>query len=388
MLKATSHRIEVHDDVIRPSLVAELEAFRAADLRVSSYYLNIDPKHWGNNLEALRRSLKKTLDHERARIEKMDWPHNVRSALLRDSEKVAELAPTVVGDRRTLAVACFVASENRYARALRLPWPVRDRIFVEDRFVLWPLQQVLDQSDRYGVILCDKDEARVFLFYLEAIEEVLDIVDEIPGRIRFPDPYRELEYMRKNIEYAKHHFDRVSEQALRLVRKEPFEHLIIGGLWETLPQFENHLHRYLRDRIVARWKIDVRTPTQQILERARQEEQEFLRRQAEETWKSTNDLLPQRGALEPEPVFSALWQKRVQSLLVEPNVARSGFRCSVCSRLRLSGDPCIECGGKMVKVEDVFDEAVQETIDQSGHVRYWDDPALHAVDLIAALRRF
>jgi Bacterial archaeo-eukaryotic release factor family 10 len=101
---------------------------------------------------------------------------------------------------------------------------VRDRVFFEDRFVLWPLQQVLDQSDRYGVVLCDKDEARLFLFYLEAIEEVLDVVDEIAGRIRFPDPYRELEYMRKNIEYIKHYFDNVAERALRLLQKEPFEH--------------------------------------------------------------------------------------------------------------------------------------------------------------------
>jgi hypothetical protein len=115
-----SHWIEVHDGVIRPSLVAELEAFRAPDLRVSSYYLNIDPKRWGNNLEDVHLALKRSLDYERDRIEKMDWPHSVRTALLRDWEKVSEVAPTVVGDRHALAVACFVASESRNARVLRL----------------------------------------------------------------------------------------------------------------------------------------------------------------------------------------------------------------------------------------------------------------------------
>jgi hypothetical protein len=55
----------------------------------------------------------------------------------------------------------------------------------------------------------------------------------------------------------------VSESSLRVLRREPFERLIIGGLWETLPQFESRLHRYLRDRIVARWDIDVHTPTEQ-----------------------------------------------------------------------------------------------------------------------------
>ena len=151
------------------------------------------------------------------------------------------------------------------------------------------MQQILDQSDRYAICLTDKDEARLFLYYFGQIEEVKDIVDEIPGRVRFPDPYHELEYMRKIIEHTHHHFDHVAELALRLLRREPFEHLIIGGLWEKLPDFESRLHRYLRDRIVARWDIDVHTPTTQIRELARAEEQRFLERQAQEIWKAIQD---------------------------------------------------------------------------------------------------
>ena len=63
----------------------------------------------------------------------------MRQALLRDCELVEEAAPAVIGERHTRALACFVASESRYARPLRLPWPVHDRAFFEDRFVLWPL---------------------------------------------------------------------------------------------------------------------------------------------------------------------------------------------------------------------------------------------------------
>ena len=187
-------------------------------------------------------------------------PHATRQALLRDWELVQELALAAVGERYTQALACFVASGADYSRVLRLAWPVRQRAFFEDRFVLWPLQQILDQSDRYAICLTDKDEARLFLYDFGRIEEVKDIVDEIPGRVRFPDPYHELEYMRKIIEHTHHHFDRVAELALRLLRREPFEHLIIGGLWEKLPDFESRLHRYLRDRIVARWDINVHKP--------------------------------------------------------------------------------------------------------------------------------
>jgi peptide chain release factor subunit 1 len=321
-------------------------------------------------------------------IDKLDLRHATRDALRRDWEQVHELALRTVGEQSTRSLACFVASESGYGRALRLPWPLRNRAFFEDRFVVWPLRQVLDQADRYGIILTDKHDARLFLFFMEKLEEVFDVVDAIPGRLHFPDPLRESHYMHKHVEHFHHHFDKVSEVGLRLFQREPFEHLIIGGLWEALPQFESHLHCYLRDRIVARWEIDVHAPTPQIQQRARQEEAKVLERQARDIWQKIQDYRPQRGALGPEETFAALWQRRVQALLEESGASRQGFRCSVCGRLHLNGGACVECGGKMTDVPDVMEEAVHEAIEQSAQVRFWKNPVLREVQSIAALKRY
>jgi peptide subunit release factor 1 (eRF1) len=379
--------IAVHEGVIRRGLMAELEAFRAAGRQVSSYYLDLSLRRWGDR-EAVRMALKNSLARERERIDQLDVPAAVRHALRRDWEQVQELAPTLIGERHTEVLACFVASESGYGRALRLPWPLRDRAFFEDRFVLWPLRVVLEQADRYGVILTNKDDARLFLYFMEQIEEVVDVVDVIPGRVRFPDPIRQVHYAHKHVEHFHHHFEHVAERALRLYEWEPFEHLIIGGLWETMPQFESHLPRYLRDRIVARWDIDVHTPTPQVLERVRQEEQQFLQRQAREVWKAMQDQRPQRGAVGPEETFAALWGRRVDTLLVEPGVSLPGLRCSVCGQLTRKSGPCVECGGQTAEVRDVYDEAVHEAVEQSAQVRFWQDPVLHEVGSLAALRRY
>jgi peptide chain release factor subunit 1 len=223
---------------------------------------------------------------------------------------------------------------------------------------------------------------------MEQIQEVSDVFDVIPGRVRFPDPIRQWHLTHKHVEYFHHHFERAAEKALRMFEWEPFDHLVIGGRWETLPQFESHLHRYLRDRIVARWEIDVHAPTPQVRERARQEEQQVLQRQAQHIWKTIQDERPQRGALGPDEVFAALWQRRVQALLVEPGVRRAGFRCSVCGRLDRKSGPCVECGGKMAEVPDILEEAVHDAIEQSVQVRYYSHPALHELDSLAALKRF
>ena len=42
----------------------------------------------------------------------------------------------------------------------------------------------------------------------------------------------------------------------------------------------------------------------------------------------------------------------------------------------------------MVEVTDVYEEAVRDAIDQSAHVRYWKDPALHQANSMAAYRRY
>lgn len=382
-------KLHVHEGVIRRELIGELETFLApaAEQLVSSYFLNIDPQR-GGTVEGARIAVKDAMKLQRERIDDLDIPRAVRIALRADWEDVMELAPTVIGNRHARGLACFVRSGARKAWALTVPWPIRDQAFFEDQFVAWPLKQVVEQFDRYVVCLSDKEEARLFFVFLERIEELEDVFDEIPGRVRIPDPFRESKYLRKHVEHFHRHFAKVGEAALRLFEREPFEHLIIGGHRETLPQFESYLHRYLRDRIVSRWEIDVRAPTPQVLERALAEEQRVVEHQAEDIWKAIQDARSQRGALGPDEVFAALWLRRMQALLVEPGVARSGVRCMTCGRLQSSGEACVECGNKTAEVPDVFQESVHDAIEQSSQVHYWKHPQLNQAGSISALKRF
>ena len=171
------NKLHLHEGTIRPSLVAELEAYRSPQGRVSSYYLNIDPHRWGDT-EAIRIAIKDTLKKHREQMDKVDMPHAVRQSLDQDMELVSDLALATAGERGIRSLACFVASENDYARSLSLRWPVGDRAFFEDRFVLWPLRQVLDQPNRYAVGPTDKDDVRLFLYHLEEIQEVAGVVHQ------------------------------------------------------------------------------------------------------------------------------------------------------------------------------------------------------------------
>ena len=139
---------------------------------VSSYYLNLATPR-GSDAEAegsgpdkgpsdarersSRRDLQGTRDEKESESSDLNCPTRGPGLAPRLGAG-AGIGPAAVGERYTQALACFVASGADYSRVLRLAWPVRQRAFFEDRFVLWPLQQILDQSDRYAICLTDKDE--------------------------------------------------------------------------------------------------------------------------------------------------------------------------------------------------------------------------------------
>ncbi len=93
-------------------------------------------------------------------------------------------------------------------------------------------------------------------------------------------------------------------------------------------------------------------------------------------------------ALGTEEVFAALWQRRTQALLIDPERARPGFRCTKCGRLQSTGETCVECGSQTSEVGDIFQEAIHDAVEQSAQVRYWNSPQLKQSDSIAALKRF
>jgi peptide subunit release factor 1 (eRF1) len=378
--------VSVHEGTLRPGLLHELESLRCPGQRVSSYYLDVDCRRLGG--EAARIALKDALDEIGQRIGQADNGFD-RHTLRRDWEVVQALAPDLARLRWPRGLACFVGSAREYGRVFPLPWPVRTRCFFEERFILWPLEQVLDQCDRYCVCLTDKEEARVFLYYLGQVEELATLFDEVPGKVRFPDPFGELEYQRKHVEAFHRHFRRVADTLGRLYRREPFDHLIIGGPQQTLPQFENHLHRCLQSRVAARWQLPVRSAVHDIRTQAQAEEQAVLNQQACGLWQTIREAGPQRAALGPEEVFAMLWQRRAHSVLVDPGRAESGMRCGRCGRLALEEGACPECGGSLAPVSDVFQEVVREAIDQSAHVRLGSVQALLAeAGGMAALGRY
>jgi hypothetical protein len=387
--KAMSRELALHPGILTHRLLEELRRHRALEGRALSLYLNIDPKRWGGT-EAARIAAKNTILEARRQLESLDsLSPEARRNLQTDLERAADLAQAAVGKRGVSGLAIFADWAARTGLGVALRWPVRPRWFFEGQYVLWPLEQLLHLSERYCVCLTDRDDTRVFLVYMGQIEEVKDIMDEIPGRVRFPDPFKEREYMHRRMVYYHRHLERAAASLLELYWREPFAHLILGGLHEVLGQFQAHLHSYLRDRVIAWWDMPVHAPIHEVLERLLREEELVEGRHAEALWRRIEEAAPGLSARGPEEVFRSLWTGRVHALLLDPDLAVPGCRCRACGRLTLHDSSCPECGSILESVDDTFLQAVEDAIDQHALVRLWRRrPELAGAGGIACLNQY
>src|SRR5207248_11590107 len=64
------------------------------------------------------------------------------------------------------------------------------------------------------------------------------------------------------------HLRHVADTLLRSFKRRRFDHLIVAGPDEVLPEFERHLHEYVRRRIVSRTTLPMTASIDDVLTRS------------------------------------------------------------------------------------------------------------------------
>ncbi len=378
---------EVSGPVSR-SLLDRLAKQRGTEVPLLSLYLTTDGRTMGLSVPQMEKRIRRQFESWQGAIDAIDQPPTVRKKLAKALEKAEAEAVERTGRRWMAGLASFVDPESLDQWLIPVGWGFPTLMFVEPQFVLFPLELLLAQWERFAICLTDKDEARIFVYSQHKIEEVSSIVDEIPGKVRFPDPFRELQYRRKHVVYFHRHFDRVAEALLSLYQRELFDGLIIGCPGELEPQFRSHLHQYVADRVVARWELPVATPTTEVLGKAVEFESERLRERAAKLRQRIDDAPPERKAVTVDGVLKAAWEARLSDVWMPPSYPKPGSACPSCARLASPPrETCPECGGETEPVDDIGFEIIQSAVAQGARVHFHDlgesvDPPL------AALLRF
>jgi len=345
--------------VITEAAIRELAAIKGDRAPITSCYLDVDGRRVARHQD-LEREVDILLHSARAQA---DGEASVQS----DLNKISQLVRSGLDRSRTRGLAIFSCTADRLWQVIELPVPVRARVVINHVPAVGQLESVLREHEPIGVLLADRQRARMFVFELGELVERSEQFEAPPRAIgargerdRGGDHPHSLE------ERTQQHLRNAAQVAFEVWDQHRFEHLAIAAPEHLAGHLEANLHPYLRKRLCGRLSVPVTANHAEVLAAAQQVEAQVERaREAgvvERLRAAT--AADRRGVAGLATVVEALADHRVDTLVVSKGFVAPGWRCRGCDTLAAMGRRCKRCGGEMLEVDDLVEDVVEEALAQ------------------------
>ncbi len=312
-----------------------------------------------------------------------------------DLNRILDLAGNMHGNQMR-AKAIFACSAENMWREFDLPPQLPGtQLFVNRRFHLKPLGPLLGAQPRLSVAVVDRHRARFFDLRLDELKERESLFHPFPRRGRGDGlgGYDGGHAERSVADEALHHYKAVAERLQEELEKGLWEKLIVGCHHSNWPEFEPHLHPYVKQRLLGHFSADVATvnndqirdEASRMLRQALDDRRQTLLREAIGQAKG-NSL----GVTGLRRVLRSLEVGEVQTLFLGEDFTARAVECTNCGHLDSHMvSYCALCGRATRELEDVCDAIVPAAIRRDVELFYVkDDPEFDRVGNIAALLRF
>lgn len=348
---------------------------------VLSVYLNTDPAEGSTEAHKLRL---------RSMLKDVNLPKDVEAVTLYLEHE---------HDWSGRSVAVFSCAPEGFLKAYSLAVPVRSRVRANDRPHVKPLANLLDSYGGYGVVLVDKQGARLFYFHLGQLREQEGVVGESVRRTKRGGG-SQAAGRRGGIAGQSDYVDEVTERnikdavdvATHFFTENNVRRVLIGGTEDNVALFRNQLPKAWRSLVVGTFPISMVASHSEVLERAMEIGQEAEHRRESQLANAivTNAAKGRGGVVNLEDTLNAVHEGRVQTLLLRDGFRAPGKRCKSCGYLSsLSMKSCPFCSGEMEDIPDSVELAVRRVMQSGGDVEVLQiDHALEGFDQIGALLRY
>ncbi len=350
--------------------IQELVNFKSEDVPVVSVYLNTDLRQL--TPDEIRLHLKDMIQERKKEVLNQQLTHQQEESLKQDFNKLLTFIEEEKIPEKTRGMVIFSCSAKNFWQVYRLPQRVKDALIVDPDAYVRPLMAILNQYHRLAFVLVDRRRAQVFELYMgEILDRSDQLSDDVPGKVRFAGWYglEEKRVMRHIEDHIHRHYKRVADFIWTLYNQQHIDYFILGGHPHELPDFEHHLHRYIYDRIIERvdtapfaWDVN------KIKQTALEIEQKFM---FERLSKMIDVLITdaqkgEKAVLGLDAVLNAANMGNIRLLMIEEDRVLPGYECFNCGYLSRTETTCPVCGTPMEKMDDLYDEIVENTVNFNG----------------------
>jgi peptide chain release factor subunit 1 len=316
------------------------------------------------------------------------------SSLHADLERVMEVASRLPGQSRGRAI--FACSAHKLWKEFDLPPRLGTTgIYLQPRLQLKPLAQLLGAQPNLCVAIVDRQRARFFDFRLDELKErgaLVHLLSRSAANYGYQG-YEAGHAERRIAEEALQHFKSVAERLRTDLEKGLWQRLVIGCHSSNWPEFEPHLHPYVKERVIGRFFADVASVTEDEI---RKHADALLKKWIEERGHTkaheaiSHAKANGRGVTGLRRVLRALETGEVQALFMGENYSARAVECTNCGHLDAHIVPaCVACGRATRELNDVCDAILPLAIRRDIELFYLKDHSeLDQAGNIAALLRF
>jgi peptide chain release factor subunit 1 len=360
------------------------------DSPVLSLYLDIDQSKASNLNRRFEASLKSMLRSIEARLDERQL-----KSFSADAEPVRHYVSGL--EPRAKGLIVFSDDSENFFWPREIQAPVRNHARWTDTAYILPLLEILDEYERYGVVLVDKAHARLFTVFIGEIEEHYDAL--APASVRHIKTtgtdhiLSENRFQSKADMHVHWHLKNVAEMLDKLLDHYGFDRLLLAGPVEATGELQHLLSKRVRGRVVERLSLPIKASAHEVLEEALRVERQ-VERQIEK--QIVEELIAADGhhpvILGLERTARALCEQRVWRLIYANGFSPSGGQCANCSMLFARTDGfCDYCGAAIKPVDDLLERMVERVLEQGGKVEEVENDAairLQQTGGIGAVLRF
>jgi hypothetical protein len=231
-------------------------------------------------------------------------------------------------------------------QACPLPETVKPMLRMADRPYLAPLLSIVDQHQRFGVVLPGGRRTRFLEVFMGQVKEHEELALELRGL--GPAQGRS-----------------VAERLDALSRNREFSRIVLGGPSEAASRLAGRLRTELQQALILDESLAPDAPAAAILKRISSCEGEARKVRESVLAHRLLDLAASGGpaVLGLERTLQALRRGQVRLLLARDGFAKMGHLCPRCGDLSVAYPRCPACNGPAETVFNVVEEMIERAFD-------------------------
>ncbi len=349
--------------VLNEAAIRELAGIRGEAAPITSCYLDVDGRRLVRHQD-VEHEVDLVLRSARQRANGHQSVHD-------DLRRIEALVRGGLDRSTTRGLAIFACSSADLWKVIELPMPVRSQVVINHAPAVGQLESVVQEHEPIGVLLADRQRARLFVFQVGVLTDHSELLDELPRDVDTRGERERGTVTSHTDELAHQHLRHAARAAFDLWQSRGFHHLAIGAPDAIASELERDLHPYLRDRVCGRVRVAVGATHDEVLRAAEAVEAEVERRREAEVVAKLREaaLTGRRGVAGLAGTLHALNEHRVERLVVSKGYAEEGWRCPATGALALVGPTNPLNGVAMEWVADVVEDAIEEALTQGLPVR-------------------